>query len=86
MASSGPPGGDGHCLVRYTPQGVEERRIRFPVRKVSSLTFGGGDCTDIYVTTAGGNIRHEDGEHAGALFRLNLGIRGVPEFYSRIGL
>ena len=77
---------DGHCLVRYTPQGVEERRIRFPVRKVSSLTFGGGDCTDIYVTTAGGNIRHEDGEHAGALFRLNLGIRGVPEFYSRIGL
>lgn len=77
---------DGHCLVRYTPQGVEERRIRFPVRKVSSLTFGGEDCDDIYVTTAGGNIRHEDGEHAGALFRLNLGIRGVPEFYSRIGL
>ncbi len=77
---------DGHCLVRYTPQGVEERRIRFPVRKVSSLTFGGEDCTDIYVTTAGGNIRHEDGEHAGSLFRLNLGIRGVPEFCSRVGL
>lgn len=77
---------DGHCLVRYTPDGVEERRIAFPVRKVSSLTFGGEDYTDIYVTTAGGNIKHEDGEHAGALFRLNLGIRGVEEFYSRIGL
>ena len=77
---------DGHCLVRYTPQGVEERRIRFPVRKVSSLTFGGEDCTDIYVTTAGGNIRHKDGVHAGALFRLNLGIQGVPEYCSRVGL
>ena len=74
---------DGHCLVRYTPDGVEERRIAFPVRKVSSLTFGGEDCKDIYVTTAGGNIKHEDGEHAGALFRLNLGIRGVEEFYSQ---
>ncbi len=77
---------DGGCLVRYTPDGVEDRRIAFPVRKVSSLTFGGEDCTDVYVTTAGGNVRHVDGEHAGALFRLNLGIRGVPEFYSRIGL
>ena len=77
---------DGRCLVRYTPDGVEERRIAFPVKKVSSLTFGGEDYTDIYVTTAGGNIKHEDGEHAGALFRLNLGIRGVEEFYSRIGL
>ncbi len=77
---------DGCCLVRYTPDGVEDRRIAFPVRKVSSLTFGGEDYTDIYVTTAGGNIKHEDGEHAGALFRLNLGIRGVEEFYSRVGL
>ena len=77
---------DGCCLVRYTPDGVEDRRIAFPVRKVSSLTFGGEDYTDIYVTTAGGNIKHEDGEHAGALFRLNLGIRGVEEFYSRIGI
>ena len=77
---------DGHCLVRYTPHGVEDRRITFPVKKVSSLTFGGADYTDIYVTTAGGHIKHEDGEHAGALFRLNLGIRGVEEFYSRIGL
>ena len=77
---------DGGCLVRYTPDGVEDRRIAFPVRKVSSLTFGGEDCTDVYVTTAGGNVKHEDGEHAGALFRLNLGIQGVPEFCSRIGL
>ncbi len=77
---------DGSCLVRYTPWGQEERRIRFPAKKVSSVTFGGADYTDMYITTAGGNRKETDGAAAGALFRLNLGIRGLPEFYSRIGL
>ena len=75
---------DGWSLVRYTPQGVEERRIRFPAKQVSSITFGGEDLKDIYVTTAGGNNKTENGPGAGALFRLRLGIRGVPEFYSRV--
>ena len=46
----------------------------------------GEDLTDIYVTTAGGHNKAEEGALAGALFRLRLGIRGVPEFFSRIGL
>lgn len=75
---------DGNCLVRYTPEGIEERRIRFPAKKVSSVIFGGEDYTDIYVTTAGGHNKAENGPGAGALFRLNLGIRGVPEFLSRV--
>jgi len=75
---------DGWTLVRYTPQGVEERRIRFPAKQVSSVTFGGEDLKDIYVTTAGGDNKAENGQGAGALFRLRLGIKGVPEFYSRI--
>lgn len=74
----------GSCLVRYSPDGSEERRIHFPVKKISSVTFGGKDYTDIYVTTAGGNNRREEGASAGALFRINLGIKGVPEFFSRI--
>ncbi|MDA0745232.1 MAG: SMP-30/gluconolactonase/LRE family protein [bacterium] len=75
---------DGSCLVRYTPDGKEERRFQFPAKKVSSLTFGGEDYTDIYITTAGGDNKSEEGEGAGALFKLNLGIRGVEEFSSRI--
>ena len=74
----------GSCLVRYSPDGSEERRIHFPVKKISSVTFGGKDYTDIYVTTAGGNNRSEEGVSAGALFRINLGIKGVPEFFSRV--
>ncbi len=74
----------GSCLIRYSPDGSEERRIHFPAKKVSSVTFGGKDYTDIYVTTAGGNNRGEEGSRAGALFRINLGIKGVPEFFSRV--
>jgi D-xylono/L-arabinono-1,4-lactonase len=78
---------DGSCLVQYRPDGTEMRRIAFPVRKVSSVTFGGDDYADMYVTTAGGQLRPGDGVHAGALYRLRLdGVRGVPEFRSRIRL
>lgn len=76
----------GGCLVRYAPDGTEERRILFPAKKVSSVTFAGPDYTDMYVTTAGGDSKEEEGQGAGALFRLNLNIQGVPEFYSRVGL
>lgn len=75
---------DGGCLVRYRPDGTEERRIQFPAKKVSSLTFGGADYKDIYVTTAGGYDKATEGAGAGALFRLRLGIQGVPEFRSKI--
>jgi sugar lactone lactonase YvrE len=74
----------GSCLVRYTPDAVLERRISLPAQKVSSVTFGGTDYTDMYVTTAGGDHKAEEGQGAGALFRLNLGIQGVPEFLSRV--
>lgn len=77
---------DGGCLVRYAPDGREVQRVRFPAKKVSSVVFGGGDYRDMYVTTAGGQDKATEGAGAGALFRLRLGIQGVPEFYSRVNL
>jgi D-xylono/L-arabinono-1,4-lactonase len=74
---------DGSCVIRYGREGKEDRRIVFPVRKVSSLTFGGADYSDLYVTTAGGGIE-EEGRCAGSLFRLASGYRGLPEFTSRV--
>jgi len=76
----------GGCLVRFTPDGKEDRRIRFPAKKVSCMTFGGEGYRDMYVTTAGGNNKKDEGTGAGALFRLDAGVRGVPEFLSKIGL
>ena len=76
----------GAALFRYTPEGVEEISIPFPAKLVSSVTFGGEYLTDIYCTTIGGGNRAEYGPGSGALFRLQLGIKGVPEYYSRVGL
>jgi D-xylonolactonase len=77
---------DGYAIARFDPGGREERRIAIPARKSSSLTFGGEDLSDIYVTSAGGNNKASEGAAAGSLFRLNVGVRGVPEFFSRIGI
>ena len=75
------------ALYRYTPDGVEERRIEFPAKNVSSVAFGGDDLSDLYVTTAlTDGTKSEQGEGAGALFRLRLGLRGLPEFFSRVRL
>ena len=76
---------DGAALYRYAADGRELLRIPFPAKKVSSVAFGGDQLTDMYVTTARvGKSRAEEGEGAGALFRLRLGVRGLPEFFSRV--
>lgn len=75
---------DGGQLWRYAPDGTEVLQLPFPAKKVTSVTFGGSDYTDIFVTTAGGDNREVEGAGAGAIFHLNLGIQGVPEFMSRI--
>jgi D-xylonolactonase len=74
----------GGELVRYTPDGERDRTVPFVPRKVSSITFGGDDYRDAYVTTAGGDDRATGGAGAGGLFRVELGVAGVPEFRSRI--
>ncbi len=75
----------GYCVVRYDPEGGVVKRLDFPVPKVSCPTFGGPDYTDMYVTTAGGNNKPDEGQEAGALFRVDPGVKGVPEFRSRVG-
>ena len=78
--------GDGSSLYRYNPDGEQVVQIQFPAKKVSSVIFGGVDLTDMYVTTAGGGNKAEEGPGAGGLFRVNVGIQGKPEFLSRVGL
>jgi D-xylonolactonase len=74
----------GGCIIRYSPEGVEERRIARPAKLVTSLTFGGPSFSDIYVTT-GRDVGVSDPEpDSGALFRLSTGICGVAEFPSPI--
>jgi D-xylonolactonase len=75
----------GSALVRYTPDGVEERRVSFPCAKVSSAAFGGATYTDLYVTTAGGGDASE-GDGAGHVYRIVASCPGAPEPFSRVRL
>jgi sugar lactone lactonase YvrE len=76
---------DGHGIFRYSPEGKLIERFPMPVRKVTSVTFGGDDYEDAYATTGGGNERGpENGELAGSLFSVRLNARGRAPFRSRI--
>lgn len=81
---------DGGRIARYSPDGTELRRVEFPAKKVSSISFGGPNYDTAFVTTALGpgegpaGTRDEEGDGAGAVFAVDLGVKGVPEFRSRI--
>jgi len=61
-------------------------KLDLPTRKVTSLTFGGDQSRDLYITTAGGNAKRNNGLAAGSLLCIKSLAQGVPEFLSRIQL
>jgi len=96
LSSDGYPDGlavdaEGHVLVafwggwkiiRYDPDGKQEREIRFPVANPTACAFGGRDRDELYVTTARLGLTKEqlaDQPMAGDLFRVRLKIQGQEE-------
>jgi D-xylonolactonase len=78
----------GGRIVRYDPDGKEERRISVPAKQTSSLAFGGPDRTDIYITSAAKsepmpvmppNYDPASGFFGGSLFRLRTDIQGQEQ-------
>ncbi len=74
-------------LVRYAPDGSVDREIEMPVRKVTSVMFGGPNLDVLYVTSMAKPPLPRfpgDGVLRGALFAIHgLGVKGLPE--SRFG-
>ena len=70
-------------LVRYAPDGAVDRVIDMPVKKVTSVMFGGPDLDVLYVTSMAKPPLPRfpgDGVLRGSLFAIHdLGIRGLPE-------
>ena len=70
-------------IVRYAPDGSVDRVIDMPVKKVTSVMFGGPDLDILYVTSMAKPPLPRfpgDGVQRGSLFAIRgLGIRGVPE-------
>lgn len=73
---------DGRIL-RLAPDGVVDRVIEMPVRKITSLAFGGPDLATLYVTSMAEPPLPKypgDGPLRGATFRIDgLGVQGRPE-------
>lgn len=74
----------GSRVARFDPSGREVASFALPAHKVASLTFGGDDYSTLYITTAGGEARPENGAGAGGLFSLRTDTVGRPEFHSRV--
>ena len=70
-------------LVRYAPDGSVDRVIEMPVKKVTSVMFGGPNLDVLYVTSmAKPPLPRFPGDPVlrGSLFAIyGLGLRGIPE-------
>jgi sugar lactone lactonase YvrE len=70
-------------LVRYAPDGRVDRIIEMPVKKITSVMFGGPDLDILFVTSMAKPPLPRfpgDGVLRGSLFAIyGLGIKGLPE-------
>jgi sugar lactone lactonase YvrE len=72
----------GGRLVRYDPDGAISLTIPMPVKRPTSLAFGGPDLATLFITS--GTMRMSEAELAaeplaGHLFALETEVRGLPE-------
>lgn len=84
----------GGCIIRFDPDGKEERRIQTPAKQTSCVVFGGKDLDELYFTTAGYQCEpgsdmdpvgydweeYNRSYRGGGLFRIKLDIQGREEF------
>lgn len=67
----------GSAVHRYTNGGAHDVAIEFPVSQVTACSFGGPDLTELFVSTSNLEVDSESQPLAGALFRVELGVRGI---------
>jgi gluconolactonase len=67
--------GAGGAVARFSPDGTLDRTLDVPATFVTSVSFGGEDMRDLYVTTADNT---EDPARSGTLFRARADVAGLP--------
>ena len=77
---------DGSGIIQIDQKGALIQKIKFPAKKITTLCFGGTDLNDIYINSAGADDIEVNGKSAGALFNINIGVRGKNEYRSRLEL
>jgi sugar lactone lactonase YvrE len=68
----------GSAVHRYTPEGRLDALVSVPATAATSCAFGGAQLDVLFVTTAAqGTPRGAHEPHAGGLFAVDPGVRGV---------
>jgi xylono-1,5-lactonase len=66
----------GARITRFTPDGAFENSIALPASQITNICFAGDGLDRMFVTSAADGLPDE--EHAGALFEVDAGVRGLP--------
>ncbi|WP_151633103.1 SMP-30/gluconolactonase/LRE family protein [Noviherbaspirillum aerium] len=72
---------DGGEVLRITPQGKVDRRVRLPVSKPSKVAIGGKNHDTLLITTISAQVGkqlQQDSPLSGGLFAVHVGAIGVP--------
>jgi sugar lactone lactonase YvrE len=68
----------GSRVTRFSPTGEALLEVPMPTAQVTKAAFGGPDLATLYITTAATGHDREIDLHAGHLFSVQTGIRGLP--------
>ena len=68
----------GGAVHRYRPDGTLEDKVQVPVRQVTACTFGGPRLDQLFITTSRLGLGATAEPQAGALFRADVGVTGLP--------
>jgi sugar lactone lactonase YvrE len=68
----------GGVVHRYTPDGALDVVIEVPAAQVTACTFGGPRLDQLFITTSREGLGPDDDPLAGALFRAEVGVPGLP--------
>ncbi|MGG6265287.1 SMP-30/gluconolactonase/LRE family protein [Leptolyngbya sp. AN03gr2] len=78
---------NGWCIACFNASGQELKRIELPIQRPTSVTFGGSQLTDLYITSASVGLSQKEIQqqvNAGDLFRFAADSSGMPSFVSSI--
>ena len=69
---------EGGAVRHYTADGELADVLPVPPSKVTACTFGGPDLDQLFITTSRQGEATPSAPSAGAIFRADVGVRGVP--------
>lgn len=69
---------DGSAVHRYGTDGALDAVVRLPVSKVTACAFGGHSFNELFITTSRQDLPGDAEPAAGAVFRVEVGVRGLP--------